>query len=247
MTKTEKCDNKIYSDFTYEKARQENLRRVSQYYEKILGDYTETYNKYLSSTAGTQPVTTPVPTGFTEKWSDIPTPTPVLDIEPAMEADQADMAEAVLRPKLVDLNKQLILVQKNLLENNQKVKNTIIEQQKVITSDEAEIRRKEKLLKELDDAIGRAKDQGKLGETRIEDEKNKINSTGFKYWFWAITLILLFGSNIALYMTVPSGGSKYSFYKAKNNNTKNNTNNNTNNNNRKKSGNGSNNNKRNNQ
>jgi hypothetical protein len=205
MTSTaEKCDNKIYSDFTYEKAREENLRRVSQYYEKILGDYTQTYNKYLSSTTGNEPVSTPVPTGVSENWADIPTPTPVLDMEPAMEADQADMAEAVLRPKLVDLNKQLILVQKHLLENNQKVKNTIIEQKKIIASDEAEIRRKEKLLKELNGAIGRAKDQSKLGETRIEDEKNKISSTGFKYWFWAITVILLFGTNVALYMSVPS-------------------------------------------
>jgi len=229
---TEKCDNKIYSDFTYEKAREENLRRVSEYYNKILSDYTKTYSKYLSSTSGTQ--ITPVPTN--EKWEDIPANTnPPLDVDPSMKADQTDMAGTVLRPKLVDLNKQLILVQKHLLENNLKMKNTIIEQRKIITSNETEIRRKEKLVKELDASINRAKDQTKLGETRMEDEKHKIHSYSFRYWIWAITLIILVGANITFYMMSPSDDyqtviqqinsinkSNNNNYKINNNNKKNN-------------------------
>lgn len=227
---SEKCDTKIYSDFTYEKAREENLNRVSKYYQKILGDYTQAYSKYLASgvsTTGSQgPVQTPVPTGVVaEGWADLlaPTPSPSsnLEMDPAQQADQQDMANAVLRPKLMDLNNQLILVQKNILENNLKVKNTIKDQQKIITSDEAEIRRKEKLFKDLKLEIGKAKDQGKLGETRIGNETEKKSSIVFQYWFWLILDIIVLTIMIAIYATTTTLPKYYnSNTKPANNNTK---------------------------
>ena len=115
MSTDQKCSNDIYSEMNYEKVRQDNLKKTSELYQKLLTEYSGKYSNYLqiqSDAIGN-------PSDTTLK-------------------NEADMAAVKNKPEIIQLNKKLVDIESALLDNNKIIHQDIQEQRKQLELDNEE-------------------------------------------------------------------------------------------------------------
>ena len=94
----------IYSEFNYDKLREENIKKIKSYYDNILNDYKSNYQQYLENN----------------------------NSEEENSQDNAGYADTKLRPRIKGLNEQLIMIKTKLKENNeQEQKNNMLQKKKI--------------------------------------------------------------------------------------------------------------------
>lgn len=163
----EVCNRDIYSDFHFDKLRNEHFEKIKSYYDQYLNDYTTKYREYLekNNQDGSDP----------------------------SQANEADQANAILKPEIKKLNRQLINIQKSLLNNNKETSDNINEQNDIISQNQELIDHYRKQLVKLDGTIDTTKDKKVTNESRVEDTMDS-NQTSYRFMFALLILnMVLFG------------------------------------------------------
>ena len=106
------CSNEVYSDLSYDKVREDNLKRTQQLYDTIFSEYSGAYSDYLISQREA-----------------------IANPSNADARNRSDAARVQKKPMVIDLNQQLVDIETELLNNNQMLRVGIMDQQKLLRDD----------------------------------------------------------------------------------------------------------------
>jgi hypothetical protein len=165
---TDKSCNEIYLDLNYDKAREDNLKRTQQLYDTIFSEYSGAYSDYLISQ--NESISNP---------------------SNAEARNRSDAARIQKKPVVIDLNKQLVDIETELLNNNQILRKSIIDQQKLLKDDNKQRDDITKKLNELTKNIKIMEDKSDTGKYSIKDIQTSYHRIT-KWYYFFIGLVLIF-------------------------------------------------------
>ena len=170
-TKSEEqqCSSDIYSDVNYEKQREENLKRTSKLYDGIFSKYSTLYADYAASQRDL--INNPNNPEF---------------------KNRSDAARVQKKPEIIKLNKKLVDIETELLNNNKLTYSSISEQTSVIKKQVKEIEDIDKTIDKLEKDIRIMQDKSDTGKYAITDIQSKYKKLTFWYYLLITFAILLF-------------------------------------------------------
>uniref|UniRef100_A0A6C0E789 Uncharacterized protein n=1 Tax=viral metagenome TaxID=1070528 RepID=A0A6C0E789_9ZZZZ len=170
MTEQKKdCKNDIYSELNYEQQRKKNLNQIEELYQKILDQYSTAYQSYLSMNQ--------------EAISNPSSP----DVQ-----NEADRNQIALRPKIKELNKQLIDIETELLNNNKNVRMDIEEQKRQLKKETSQKNIIGKKLDKLEKMISDVETRSETGTQSVKELKEQVKNTEYWYYILLTTSAILF-------------------------------------------------------
>lgn len=169
MSTDQKCSNDIYSEMNYEKVRQDNLKKTSELYQKLLTEYSGKYSNYLQI----QSAAIGNPSDTTLK-------------------NDADMAAVKNKPEIIQLNKKLVDIESALLDNNKIIHQDIQEQRKQLELDNEEKKIIYAKVDKLDKIIKTLEDYNGTGFYSVDDINKQFEVTTFWYYFLLVVNFIIF-------------------------------------------------------
>jgi hypothetical protein len=162
------CSNEVYSNLSYDKVREDNLKRTQQLYDTIFSEYSGAYSDYLMSQR--EVISNPAN---------------------ADAKNRSDAARVQKKPMVIDLNKQLVDIETELLNNNQILRKGIIDQQKLLNNDTKQRDDITKKLKEITKNIKIMEDRSDTGKYTIKDIQSSYHRIT-KWYYFFIALVVIF-------------------------------------------------------
>ncbi len=162
------CSNEVYSDLSYDKVREDNLKRTQQLYDTIFSEYSGAYSDYLMSQR--EVISNPAN---------------------ADAKNRSDAARVQKKPMVIDLNKQLVDIETELLNNNQILRKGIMDQQKLLKDDNKQRDDITKKLKEITKNIKIMEDRSDTGKYTIKDIQSSYHRIT-KWYYFFIALVVIF-------------------------------------------------------
>jgi len=169
MSNDPKCSNDIYSEMNYEKVRQDNLKKTSELYQRLLTEYSGKYSNYLQLQS-----------------ESIGNPSDTL------LKNNADMAAVKNKPEIIQLNKKLVDIESALLENNTIIHQDIKEQRKQLELENEEKKIIEAKIDKLDKMIKKLEDYAGTGFYSVNDIQKQFEVTTFWYYFLLVVNFIIF-------------------------------------------------------
>jgi hypothetical protein len=164
-----KCSNEIYSDLNYEKQREDNLKRTQELYQGIFTEYSQVYSDYIVSQQ--EAISNP------------------------MNADaqnKSDAARVQKKPKIIGLNRKLVDIETELLNNNKTIRESIEKQHSELEKDNKEIKNIDKKINKLEAQLKIMEDKSYTGKYTITDIQHQYHKLTFWYYLFLILSILFF-------------------------------------------------------
>ena len=159
--------NEIYSDLNYDKLREQNLKRTEELYNVIFSEYSGLYNEYIN---------------IQKEASDNPSNS---DIK-----NRSDASIVQKKPIIIDLNKKLVNIETELLNNNYVLRKSIIEQEKDLQKEVKYLNEMNKKINRLNKNVKMIEDKSDTGKYTIKDIQTSYNKiTKWYYFFMALVLI----------------------------------------------------------
>jgi hypothetical protein len=166
---SEQCSNDIYADVNYEKQREENLKRTSALYDGIFSEYSTLYSDYIAS------------------QRDLINSPNNPDIQ-----NRSDAARVQKKPSIIKLNKKLVDIETELLNNNKLTYSSIAEQKKELDVQVKKIQAIDDKIDKLEKNIRIMEDKSDTGKYAIKDIQSKYKKLKFWYYLLITLSILLF-------------------------------------------------------
>jgi len=157
------CKQNIYSELNYEEQRKKNLNQIENLYQKFLDQYSSVYQTYLTSNQ-----------------------TALADPSSPEAQNETDRNQIELKPKIKNLNEELIQIETEVLNNNKNVRQDIEEQKRQLKKEGSQKKMIGHKLDKLDKMIDNAETRSGTGSESVEELKQQ-NLT-LTYWYY----ILLF-------------------------------------------------------
>jgi hypothetical protein len=176
-----KCSADIYSDLNYEKQRNENLKRTEELYQKIFSEYSQLYSDYL----------------ITQKEA-------ISNPSNAEAKNKSDANRVQKKPVIIELNKKLVNIETELLNNNKSIRQSILDQQKDLNKNNKAITHMEKKIHHLEEKIKISEDKSDTGKYGIKDIQDKSNKLTKWYYLFISLAIIFFMIFIYLFVTTLS-------------------------------------------
>lgn len=182
MSSNQKCSNDIYSELNFEKQRDQNLKRTQELYQGIFSEYSQLYADYI----GTQQAVLANPNN--------------------MEArNKSDASRTQKKPNIIKLNKKLVDIETELLNNNNKTRDSIHKQQEELKKDNDDIIKINKKIDHLEKTIRKAEDNTETGKHSVSDIQEQYHRLTFWYYVFIVLSILFFIIFVILFtMTLSS-------------------------------------------
>ncbi len=169
MSEDTKCSNDIYTQMNYQKVREDNLKKTSELYQRLITEYSSEYSNYLK-----------VQSDAVGNPSD------------ASLQNQSDAAKVKNAPIIIDLNKKLVDVETALLDNNKIIHQDIQEQSKQLEIDNKEKQMIEEKIKKLETVIKSMEDYSATGLNSVEDINKQFDVVTFWYYFMLVLNLIIF-------------------------------------------------------
>jgi chromosome segregation ATPase len=158
------CKNDIYSELNYEQQRKKNLDQIEELYQKILDQYSSAYQTYLLTNQNA-----------------------TADPSSPDAQNNADRNQVALRPKIKELNKQLIDIETEVLNNNKNVRLDIEEQKRQLKKESSQKNMIGQKLDKIEQMINDAETRGDTGTESVKELKEQVNSAD--YWYYILLAI----------------------------------------------------------
>lgn len=171
-----KCPGKaIYSELNYEKLRQNRMKELDAYYTKVLKQYEtkkQIYNKQFEETA-----------------KQANNADSELENKTNNEAsnDERQEADAVIRPTIIKLNKQLIKIASNVVKDNEDTGKGLMQQYQDLKVQEEELNKLMNNVVKLEEKMDAEKNVELTRDARIETSGETTDNT--YYWHNGILVI----------------------------------------------------------
>jgi hypothetical protein len=180
MTSKDCSSNEVYSDLNYDKLREENLKRTEELYKTIFSEYSSLYSDYLISQRDA-----------------------ISNPNNPEARNKSDASRVQKKPVIIDLNKKMIDIESELLLNNDLIRKSILEQQKLLEKDNKERNSIEKKINILSTNVKIAEDKSDTGKYSIKDVQSRYSKiTKWYYFFMALVLIFFIIFCILFYITL---------------------------------------------
>lgn len=163
------CKSEIYSELNYEQQRKNNLDKIEELYQKILDQYSSVYQTYLSMNQDA--MTNPS--------------------NPDAQ-NEADRNLVSLKPKIKELNKQLIDIETEVLNNNKNVRLDIEEQKRQLKKEMSQKSIIDKKMDKLDKMISDAETRSDTGTESVKELKEQVHTLDYWYYILLATSGILF-------------------------------------------------------
>ena len=170
-----KVDNNIYSDFHYDKLRNQNLKKIKKLYESTLNKYNTEYRNYLEKVS--------------QDGDD--------------SVDNKEYAENQLVPKIKELNEQLIFIKSKLKNSNDDTDRNIIKQKNLIESETDLIDQQEREINLINSEIKQTNVDAKGKSNEITENIGRNKNSFYKHLGYILLIvILLLGLAYLIYRVV---------------------------------------------
>ncbi len=163
------CKNEVYSDLNYDKLRNENLKRTEELYKTIFSEYSGLYSDYL----------------ITQKDA-------ISNPSNPETKNKSDADKVQKKPVIIDLNKKLIDIESELLNNNQIIRKSIIDQQKLLKEDNKQRDSINKKINELNKNLKIMEDKSDTGKYTIKDVQSSYHRITKWYYFFIVLVLIIF-------------------------------------------------------
>lgn len=164
----------IYSEFNYDKLREENIKKIKSYYDNILNDYKSTYQQYLEES----------------------------NIEGDNSQDSSEFANAELRPRIKGLNEQLIMIKTKLKENNeQEQKNNMLQKKKIEAKTDA-YQKNDRIINQLNKNLNQIESEIKGKDSQIIDNDSRNTVSYYYHLAYIVGVLVIVGMFIHLLVQV---------------------------------------------
>lgn len=164
----------IYSEFNYDKLREENIKKIKSYYDNILNDYKSTYQQYLEES----------------------------NIEGDNSQDSYEFANAELRPRIKGLNEQLIMIKTKLKENNeQEQKNNMLQKKKIEAKTDA-YQKNDRIINQLNKNLNQIESEIKGKDSQIIDNDSRNTVSYYYHLAYIVGVLVIVGMFIHLLVQV---------------------------------------------
>ena len=176
MSDPSTCSNDIYSNLNYEKLRQENLNKTQDLYQSVLNQYSTIYSQYLQT-----------------QRDAIGNPS-----DPTLQ-NKKDQSNTQDRPKLKVLNKKLIDIESELLNNNKLVRNDIEEQRKDMELNNREREYISDKIREIETTLKDMEEKSDSSNLSVQEIKMRFDNSTIWYYIIIFLNIIFFGLFIFLF------------------------------------------------
>ena len=164
----------IYSEFNYDKLREENIKKIKSYYDNILNDYRSTYQQYLEES----------------------------NVEGDNSQDSSEFANAELRPRIKGLNEQLIMIKTKLKENNeQEQKNNMLQKKKIEAKTDA-YQKNDRIINQLNKNLNQIESEIKGKDSQITDNDSRNTVSYYYHLAYIVGVLVIVGMFIHLLVQV---------------------------------------------
>ena len=164
----------IYSEFNYDKLREENIKKIKSYYDNILNDYKSNYQQYLEES----------------------------NIEGDNSQDSSEFANAELRPRIKGLNEQLIMIKTKLKENNeQEQKNNMLQKKKIEAKTDA-YQKNDRIINQLNKNLNQIESEIKGKDSQIIDNDSRNTVSYYYHLAYIVGVLVIVGMFIHLLVQV---------------------------------------------
>lgn len=171
-----KCPGKaIYSELNYEKLRNNRLNEVEAYYSKVLKKYEQNKRIYNQKFTTTAKEANNIEAELAEKMS------------PDASNDQKLEGNETIKPKVIKLNKQLLEIARNVMNDNEHTGKTLLQQSQDLKNQEKNLNKLLNNVAELEKNIDQEKNDQLTRNTRMETSYDK--SQGSYYWYMGLVMI----------------------------------------------------------
>ena len=164
----------IYSEFNYDKLREENIKKIKSYYDNILNDYKSKYQRYLEES----------------------------NAEGDNSQDSSDFANGRLRPKIKDLNKQLIMIKTKLKENNEQEDKNNNLQKKKIEAKTNSYQKNDRIITQLNKNLNQIESGIKGKDSQITDNDSRNTVSYYYHLAYIVGVLVVVGLFIHLLVQV---------------------------------------------
>ena len=171
-----KCPGKaIYSELNYDKLRSNRLKELDTYYKKVLQKYEDNKRAYDSQ--------------FSNIAQQANNATADLTTKTATNAtnDDKQEAEAVIKPTVVKLNKQLLTIASKLIEDNDNSGKGLLQQYQDLRVQEDELNKLMNNVSKLEDELKMESDVQLTRQSRMESSQDLTENT--YYWYNGMLMI----------------------------------------------------------
>ena len=164
----------IYSEFNYDKLREENIKKIKSYYDNILNNYKSTYQQYLENN----------------------------NSEEENSQDNAGYADTSLRPRIKGLNEQLIMIKTKLKENNeQEDKNNNLQKKKIEVKTDA-YQKNDRIINQLNKNLNQIESEIKGKDSQITDNDSRNTVSYYYHLAYIVGVLVVVGMFIHLLVQV---------------------------------------------
>ena len=164
----------IYSEFNYDKLREENIKKIKSYYDNILNDYKSTYQQYLEES----------------------------NAEGDNSQDSSEFANAELRPRIKGLNEQLIMIKTKLKENNEQEQTNNTLQKEKIDEKTDTYQKNDRIISQLNKNLNHIESGVKGKDTQITDNDSRNTVYYYYHLAYIVGVLVLVGLFIHLLVQV---------------------------------------------
>lgn len=168
--KNKKCSGKaIYSELNYEKLRSNRLKELDVYYKKVLKKYEDNKRTYNAQFKDLAQQANHANDEFQEKTSNNAT------------NDEKQEANAVIKPTVVKLNKQLLDIASKLIDDNENSGKGLLQQYQDLKVQEDELNKLMDNVVKLEDQMKSEKGINLTRNARMESSSDLTEDTYFWY------------------------------------------------------------------
>jgi hypothetical protein len=174
--KSENCPGKaIYSELNYEKLRKNRMKELDTYYQKVLGKYEQQKREYNQLFQSTAKRANNVTAEFEEKTGPDATP------------DQIQEGEATIKPAVIRLNKQLLEIASNVLNDNEHTGKSLMQQYQDLKKQEVELNKLMNNVSNLEDEVNIQENKQLTRDARMKTSYD-VNQNSY-YWYTGLVIV----------------------------------------------------------
>jgi hypothetical protein len=173
---SEKCPGKaIYTELNYEKLRQNRMKELDTYYQKVLDKYEQNKREYNQQFQNTAKEANNVAAEFEEKTGPDATP------------DQIQEGEATIKPTIIRLNKQLLQIATNVLNDNEHTGKSLMQQYQDLKKQEVELNKLMNNVSKLEDELNMEENKQLTRDARMKTSY-EVNQNSY-YWYTGLVVV----------------------------------------------------------
>ena len=171
-----KCPGKaIYAELNYDKLGSNRLKELDTYYKKVLQKYEDNKRVYDNQFSNIAQQTNNATADLTTKTATNAT------------NDDKQEAEAVIKPTVVKLNKQLLTIASKLIEDNDNSGKGLLQQYQDLRVQEDELNKLMNNVSKLEDELKMESDVQLTRQSRMESSQDLTENT--YYWYNGMLMI----------------------------------------------------------